>query len=65
MDLQVCVIPGTSCGAPGHVRAAFANLTPAATKAAAAALKGGLEQLVREGPAVLRPMQGTAVPAAA
>jgi len=62
---KVCVIPGTSCGAPGHVRAAFANLTPAATKAAAAALKGGLEQLVREGPAVLRPMQGTAVPAAA
>lgn len=25
---QVCLIPGSSCGRPGHVRAAFANLKP-------------------------------------
>ena len=24
--VQVCIIPGSSCGRPGHVRAAFANL---------------------------------------
>lgn len=59
--LQVCIIPGSSCGAPGHVRAAFANLPPAATEAAAAALKAGLQQLAGEGPAAL---QALAAPAA-
>lgn len=51
---KVCVIPGSSCGAPGHIRAAFANLPPDATKAAAASLKAGLQQLVAEGPAALQ-----------
>ena len=61
VGLQVCIIPGSSCGAPGHIRAAFANLPPAATEAAAAALKAGLQQLARDGPAAL---QAPAAPAA-
>jgi aromatic aminotransferase len=50
---QVCIIPGSSCGAPGHVRAAFANLPPDATRQAAVALKAGLQELVQRGPSVL------------
>lgn len=49
----VTVIPGSSCGAPGHIRAAFANLKPDLCKDAAARLKAGLTQLVEGGPAVL------------
>ncbi|KAL4428806.1 hypothetical protein ABPG77_005244 [Micractinium sp. CCAP 211/92] len=50
---KVCLIPGTSCGRPGHVRAAFANLKPEVCAEAAARLKAGLQELVGEGmPAV-------------
>ncbi len=50
---KVCLIPGTSCGRPGHVRAAFANLKPEVCAEAAARLKAGLQELVAEGmPAV-------------
>jgi aspartate/methionine/tyrosine aminotransferase len=52
---RVCLIPGSSCGAPGHVRAAFANLKPELCAEAAARLKAGLAELVAEGmPAVRR-----------
>lgn len=45
----VCVIPGTACGSPGHIRVAFGNLRPDLCGAAAAKLRNGLSQLVREG----------------
>lgn len=41
----VCIIPGTACGAPGHVRVAFANLRPDVCEEAAARLRAGLTQL--------------------
>ncbi|KAG1677998.1 hypothetical protein FOA52_000793 [Chlamydomonas sp. UWO 241] len=50
---KVCVIPGSSCGAPGHIRAAFANLTLTACVEAAGRLKAGLSELVELGPAAL------------
>lgn len=53
MKHKVCIIPGSSCGLPGHVRAAFANLKPDLCAEAAARLKAGLTELVRDGmPAV-------------
>ncbi|KIZ00843.1 hypothetical protein MNEG_7123 [Monoraphidium neglectum] len=52
-DHGVCLIPGSACGCPGYVRAAFANLKPDVCAEAAARLKRGLAQLVAEGPAVL------------
>jgi aspartate/methionine/tyrosine aminotransferase len=42
----VCIIPGSACGVPGHVRVAFANLQPQQCEEAAARLKQGLQQLV-------------------
>lgn len=42
----VCIIPGSSCGAPGYVRVAFANLKAEQCGMAAARLKAGLQQLV-------------------
>lgn len=45
----VCLIPGSACGAPGFVRAAYANLAPAACLEAAARLRRGLEELVAAG----------------
>jgi len=44
----ICLIPGSSCGAPGYVRVAFGNLQPDVCNLAAARLKTGLEQLVEE-----------------
>ena len=50
---RVCLIPGTACGCPGHVRAAYANLRPELCAEAAARLKAGLADLVQHGmPAV-------------
>jgi aspartate/methionine/tyrosine aminotransferase len=43
---KVCLIPGSSCGCPGHVRVAFANLVPSICAEAAVRLKKGLEELV-------------------
>lgn len=49
----VCVIPGSACGSPGHVRVAYANLPPDQCAAAAARLRAGLEELRDRGaPAV-------------
>jgi len=41
----IVVIPGGSCGAPGCIRVAFANLVPEACKGAAARLEEGLVAL--------------------
>lgn len=50
---RVCLIPGSSCGRPGHVRAAFANLKPELCAEAAGRLKAGLQELAAHGmPAV-------------
>jgi aspartate/methionine/tyrosine aminotransferase len=46
---RVCVIPGGACGAPGHVRVAFANLEPGACARACARLRHGLEELAAAG----------------
>lgn len=43
---QVCIIPGSSCGASGYVRVAFANLQPAACADAAVRLNKGLKHLM-------------------
>ncbi len=56
-EAGVCVIPGTACGAPGFIRAAYANLQPDACLQAASRLKQGLQRLVAEGPAVLNVKQ--------
>lgn len=48
-EYQVCLIPGSSCGAPGYIRVAFGNLHPEICKAAAVKLKTGLTRLVTEG----------------
>jgi aspartate/methionine/tyrosine aminotransferase len=42
----VCVIPGSSCGGPGYIRVAYANLSEQQCREAAARLKQGLQQLV-------------------
>ena len=55
---KVCVVPGSACGCPGYIRVAFANLEGDKCKQAAAQLKKGLQQLVKEGSKAL---QGTAV----
>ncbi|KAF5834510.1 PLP-dependent transferase [Dunaliella salina] len=48
----VCVIPGSSCGAPGYIRAAYANLKPGDCQRAAGRLKAGLSELVQDGNAL-------------
>ena len=45
----VCIIPGSSCGCPGYIRVAFANLEPEQCQEAARRLKRGLEELVVTG----------------
>lgn len=45
----VCVIPGSSCGAAGHIRIAFANLKPELCCQAAERLKMGLTNLAAIG----------------
>jgi katanin p60 ATPase-containing subunit A1 len=46
---KVCLIPGSSCGCPGHVRVAIANLDADTCAQAAARLKAGLEELAEGG----------------
>jgi aromatic aminotransferase len=46
---RVCLIPGSSCGSPGHVRVAFANLEYEKCLEAAARLKTGLQELLERG----------------
>uniref|UniRef100_A0A7N0UXE9 Aminotransferase class I/classII large domain-containing protein n=1 Tax=Kalanchoe fedtschenkoi TaxID=63787 RepID=A0A7N0UXE9_KALFE len=45
----IAVIPGSACGGPGYVRISFGGLQEEQTATAAARLKKGLEQLVRNG----------------
>jgi len=42
----VCLVPGSSCAAPGYVRCSFGNLPPERMPAAAARLREGLARLV-------------------
>ncbi len=49
----ICVIPGSSCGSPGHIRAAFANLRPEACREASGRLNAGLRELVEGGAEIL------------
>ena len=46
---KVCILPGSSCGEPGYVRVAFANLKADLCKEAATRLKAGLQLLVDSG----------------
>lgn len=46
---HVCVIQGTSCGYPGYIRVAFANLDTDSCREAAARLKQGLTELATHG----------------
>lgn len=41
----VCLIPGSACGMPGHVRVCYANLPLEKTREAAKRLRAGLEAL--------------------
>ena len=50
---KICLIPGSSCGCPGHVRIGFANMEPEGCAEAAARLKMGLMELVAGGAAVV------------
>lgn len=50
----VCIIPGSSCGCPGYIRVAFANMQPDQCRQAAARLKKGLEELVAGASSSLR-----------
>lgn len=45
----VCVIPGSACGMPGHIRCSFANLPPAKFPIAVERLRAGLEHLAKYG----------------
>ena len=45
----VCVVPGSACGVPGHIRVAYANLDPDTCSTAAARLRKGLEALMGGG----------------
>jgi len=47
-EFQVCIIPGSSCGAPGYVRVAFANLTEEKCAEACERLHRGLTAMVKE-----------------
>lgn len=56
-EAGVCVIPGSACGTPGYIRAAYANLQYDQCAEAAARLKSGLQVLVQQGAKVLSPSQ--------
>jgi aspartate/methionine/tyrosine aminotransferase len=51
---KVCVIPGSSCGAPGCIRIAFGNLPYEECKEAAQRLHNGLVELASKGMSVLQ-----------
>ena len=42
----VCLVPGSACGSPGRIRAAFANLEPRECERAAGRLARGVEELL-------------------
>jgi katanin p60 ATPase-containing subunit A1 len=45
---KVVIIPGTACGAPGHVRVSYANLVPEKCVEAAERLRSGLQRILQE-----------------
>lgn len=45
----VCVIPGSACGAPGHIRVAYANMQVGQIAAACERLRAGFVELVSVG----------------
>ena len=47
-EYGVCLIPGSACGMPGHVRVCYANLPLERTRIAAQRLRAGLERLVAD-----------------
>ncbi len=51
---KVCLIPGTACGCPGHVRIGFANMEPVACAAAAERLKAGMVELAEHGMSIVK-----------
>lgn len=59
---QVCIIPGSSCGAPGFIRVAFANLDEATCAEACRRLHAGLTELTSQGAGVLDTMTPVTVP---
>ncbi len=54
---RVCIIPGSSCGAPGYIRVAYANLDEKTCAEACDRLKTGLLELVEQGGKILDNMQ--------
>jgi aspartate/methionine/tyrosine aminotransferase len=50
---KVCVIPGSSCGLPGGLRVAFANLNEIDCQEASKRLQAGLVDLFEQGPQCL------------
>ena len=48
LEYGVVVIPGSACGAKGHVRISYANLVPEKCQIAADKLNKGLREIVSE-----------------
>ena len=46
-EFKVCIIPGSSCGAPGYIRVAFANLTEEQCSQACERLQRGLTCILK------------------
>ena len=47
-EFKVCIIPGSSCGSPGYIRVAFANVTEEECEEACKRLERGLECMLKE-----------------
>jgi len=47
-EFKVCIIPGSSCGSPGYIRVAFANVTEEECEEACKRLERGLECVLKE-----------------
>jgi len=48
LDFGVVLIPGSACGASGHVRVSYANLEPKKCKIAAEKLRVGLKAVIKQ-----------------
>ena len=48
LEYGVVVIPGSACGAKGHLRISYANLVPEKCQVAAEKLNMGLREIVSE-----------------
>jgi len=51
---KICLIPGSACGVPGHVRIGFANMEPVKCAEAAERLKAGMLDLATHGMAIIK-----------